>query len=83
MKRILLTALQGPVVAVVIGVAGLLALGCSAVVEPGPGGPRGQGQEKVFVCHKGKKTLEVAEAALAAHLKHGDTRGRCRQAARR
>lgn len=33
-------------------------------------------EEKVFVCHKGK-TLEIARAALEAHLKHGDTEGAC------
>ena len=38
---------------------------------------RGEGQEKVPVCHKGKKTLTVAEPAEAAHLGHGDTRGAC------
>lgn len=34
--------------------------------------------DKVLVCHKGKKTLSVSSAALAAHLDHGDYRGRCR-----
>ena len=51
-----------------------LAPGCSVhvqtVEESHPG------EDKVAVCHKGK-TLEIAEPALAAHLKHGDTRGRC------
>ena len=32
---------------------------------------------KVMVCHKGKN-MEIVKAALDAHLKHGDTRGRCR-----
>jgi len=44
------------------------------VVEPGPGG--GQGQQKVKVCHyvkseKAWTTIEVAEPAVAAHLKQG------------
>lgn len=54
--------------------AGLAAVGC--VVVPPPG--RGAGQEKVLVCHKGKKTLELAAPAADAHLRHGDTRGPCR-----
>jgi hypothetical protein len=35
------------------------------------------GPDKALVCHKGKKTLEVSEAAVGAHLKHGDQRGAC------
>jgi len=52
---------------------GLAALGC--VVSPQPGS--GPGQDKVLLCHKGKKTLEVAAPAADAHLRHGDTRGPC------
>lgn len=33
---------------------------------------------KVAICHKGH-TLSVAEAAVAAHLAHGDTLGACPQ----
>ncbi len=33
--------------------------------------------EKVFVCHKGKKTISISENALPAHLKHGDSIGEC------
>ncbi len=57
----------------VLALAGLGGLGCVAVVprsEPPPG--------KVVLCHKGKKTLTVAEPAVAAHRRHGDTLGRCR-----
>jgi hypothetical protein len=32
--------------------------------------------QKVEICHKGK-TICVSEHAVAAHLKHGDSRGRC------
>lgn len=53
-----------------------LALGSCAVYEEPP--PAGGGQEKVAVCHKGKKTLWVAEPAVRAHLGHGDRRGPCR-----
>ena len=50
-----------------------LALACSVHhLEPTHGNA-----EKVYVCHKGKKTLEVADQALAAHLGHGDARGPC------
>ena len=35
------------------------------------------GQQKVVLCHKGNKTLTVGAPALAAHLRHGDTRGPC------
>ena len=32
---------------------------------------------KVAICHKGKKTIYVDEAAVGAHLKHGDYVGVC------
>jgi hypothetical protein len=38
---------------------------------------RGAGQDKVTVCHKGKKTLTVGAPALGAHLGHGDSEGSC------
>jgi hypothetical protein len=38
---------------------------------------RGGGQEKVTICHKGKKTLTVAEPAWAGHNRHGDQQGPC------
>lgn len=33
--------------------------------------------DKVAICHKGK-TIYVDEAAVKAHLKHGDYLGHCR-----
>ena len=36
---------------------------------------------KVAVCHKGKKTLSIGSAALAAHRAHGDSIGACPTAA--
>lgn len=56
-----------------IGALGLatLASGCSVYLEPAPASP-----SKV-VCHKGKKTLELPEPAVEAHLNHGDTLGPC------
>jgi hypothetical protein len=35
------------------------------------------GKQKVAICHKGKKTIRVAQPALAAHLRHGDRVGTC------
>lgn len=57
-----------------IALAGLAGLGCVATVASSPG----EGQEKVVLCHKGKKTLEVAAPAAEAHFGHGDTPGPCR-----
>jgi hypothetical protein len=48
-------------------------LGRGNEAEPG----RGIGGQKETLCHKGKKTLTVGTPALAAHLRHGDTRGAC------
>ena len=36
----------------------------------------GPGQNKIAICHKGQ-TLELPEAAIQAHLNHGDTLGPC------
>ncbi len=38
---------------------------------------RSGGQQKVTLCHKGKKTLTVGAPALAAHERHGDYEGAC------
>jgi hypothetical protein len=38
---------------------------------------RGGGEQKITICHKGKKTLTVAAPAWAAHDRHGDTLGAC------
>jgi hypothetical protein len=35
------------------------------------------GKTKVTLCHKGKKTITVGAPAVKAHLRHGDTLGRC------
>ena len=48
--------------------------GCAVVMEeqaPPAGG-------KVAVCHKGKKTIYVDDAAVKAHLGHGDYLGPCK-----
>jgi VCBS repeat-containing protein len=33
--------------------------------------------EKILVCHKGKKTISISENGLSGHLKHGDSVGEC------
>ena len=43
----------------------------------GAGSGRGVGGQKATLCHKANKTLTVGAPALAAHLRHGDTRGAC------
>jgi hypothetical protein len=59
----------------VIG-GGLAAVGVTSVASAGPKGKK-EGQNKVEVCHKGKKTLLIPEPAVAAHIGHGDTVGPC------
>jgi hypothetical protein len=66
----------------------LLAGACTYVPERGGYGYRSDkhygdgrhddGQQRVLVCHKGKKTMELPESALGGHLGHGDHRGPCR-----
>ena len=38
----------------------------------------GGGQDRYVVCHKGKNTRTLPEAAVRAHLNHGDLFGACR-----
>ena len=44
-----------------------------------PYGSQGQkaGGDTVFLCHKGKKTMEMPREAVDAHLGHGDHLGAC------
>jgi hypothetical protein len=66
----------------------LSAAACTYVPERGGYGYRADkayedgrypdGQERVLVCHKGKKTMELPASALGGHLGHGDYRGPCR-----
>ena len=35
------------------------------------------GGDAALVCHKGKKTLELPQKAVQAHLDHGDSLGPC------
>jgi hypothetical protein len=51
---------------------------CACTVAPVPtGNPGKAGGDTVFVCHKGKKTLELPREAAQAHLNHGDRSGPC------
>ena len=45
----------------------------------GPAGGKGEkaGGDTVLLCHKGKKTLELPQEAVQAHLDHGDHLGPC------
>jgi hypothetical protein len=38
-------------------------------------GQYGYGKTKVWICHKGKKTIRVGAPAVQAHLRHGDVVG--------
>jgi hypothetical protein len=49
--------------------------GVAAVIYT-PRTEAGGAAKKVSVCHKGQ-TLEIPEAAVEAHLGHGDTLGPC------
>lgn len=48
----------------------------ACVLVPVGGGGKAEGGTAV-VCHKGKKTLELPQEAVQAHLDHGDRRGPC------
>jgi len=47
----------------------------TAQYQYGPSGHQ-YGKTKVTLCHKGK-TITVGKPAAKAHLRHGDTLGRC------
>jgi hypothetical protein len=53
----------------------LLVSACVDIPEDGRGGKAGGGT--ALVCHKGKKTLELPQEAVQAHLGHGDSLGPC------
>lgn len=53
----------------------LLVSACVVVPEDGRSGKAGGGT--ALVCHKGKKTLELPQEAVQAHLGHGDSLGPC------
>jgi hypothetical protein len=52
-------------------------MGPEAAKNGGGASSRSRGQDKVPLCHKGKKTLTVGAPAWAAHKRHGDSLGAC------
>jgi hypothetical protein len=61
-------------------VLAVLASGCILVPVDSSGGSAGSGKSgggTDVVCHKGKKTMELPQEAVRAHLDHGDSRGPC------
>jgi len=69
------------VTAAALAVVMVATLAGVATAKPGKGHGHGHGKakgnEKVTLCHKGKKTITVGKPAEKAHLRHGDTRGAC------
>lgn len=53
----------------------MLVFGCAAVSTDEKSGKAGGGT--TVVCHKGKKTLNLPQEAVRAHLDHGDRLGPC------
>src|SRR5713101_3799203 len=45
--------------------------------KPDEPGNQGKGHPKVTLCHKGHVTIRVGFPAVRAHVRHGDTFGRC------
>ena len=60
---------------VVVTLLSLVVVGCASVPEEEP--PGQPACPSVVICHKGKKTMEVPEEAVEAHLGHGDHLGPC------
>lgn len=59
-------------------VAAFAALGGGSIAHSALSSAQYQyGKNKVAICHKGKKTIMVAQPAVAAHLRHGDQVGTC------
>lgn len=54
-------------------VAAFAALGGGSIAHSALSSAQYQyGKNRVAICHKGKKTIMVAQPAVAAHLRHGD-----------
>jgi hypothetical protein len=58
-------------------VAVFAALGGAGLAQNSISAAQYQYGEKTTVCHKGKKSISIGNAAVAAHLRHGDTVGSC------
>lgn len=50
---------------------------CGCTTFPGSKESSKAGGGTTMVCHKGKKTLNLPEGAVRAHLDHGDRLGPC------
>ena len=59
-----------------LGLSLLMLAACTVYQDKGPD-PAGKNQ-KVFVCHQGKQSLQLDEQAVRDHLNHGDSLGRCK-----
>ena len=49
--------------------------GCVVIDDRAPIGKSSGGSS--LVCHKGKKTMDLPDSAVEAHLNHGDRLGPC------
>ena len=65
------------ILSVVAAMGVLIVLGVVTVAFAAQEGG-GRGQEKITLCHKGKKTITVGAPAQEAHLNHGDEPRRMR-----
>ena len=54
----------------------VLAVACQGDMDDDLEGTSQAAQARVTICHRGE-TITVAEAAVPAHLRHGDTVGAC------
>jgi uncharacterized membrane protein len=77
---------KGPRAAAAVGLAtGMVflfsVLGGAGMAQEAVSASQYQYGKKTTLCHKGKKTISVGNAAVPAHLRHGDTVGSCSSAA--
>ena len=69
---------MGLLLKILFSFAMILCFGCAMVVDDNVAGNNVyETRGKVAICHKGK-TIYIDEAAVKAHLKHGDFMGTCR-----
>ena len=61
--------------ATLLGASLLLLSACTVYQDEGPD-PAGKNQ-KIFICHEGKQSLQLDDREVRMHLNHGDSLGRC------